>query len=59
MVPNPVFWLGFFSRLREPTVIQLEFDLQPSCLNEKIVIFRYDSSNAILPGFVPPLLVRA
>ena len=58
-VPNPVFWLGVFPRLREPTVIRLESDSQPSCLNEKIVIFPYDSSNAILPGFVPSLLVRA
>jgi len=58
-VPNPVFWLGFFPRLREPTVIWLESDLQSSCLNEKIVIFRYDSSNAIPLGFVPSLLVRA
>ena len=58
-VPNPVFWLGFFPRLRGLTAVWLKSILQPTRLNEKIVIFSYDSSNAILPGFVPSLLVRA
>ena len=59
MVPNLLFWLGFFPRLRGRAAAGLKSDLQPFDFNEKIVIFRYDSSNAILPGFVPLLLVRA
>ena len=59
MVPNPLFWLGFFPRLRGRAAVWLKSDLQPSRLNEKIFIFPYDSSNAILPSFVPSLLVRA
>ena len=58
-VPNLVFWLGFFPRLRGRDAVWLKSDWQPTRLNEKIVIFSYDSSNAILPSFVPSLLVRA